>query len=123
LTNREIDAIQSGYGLAARQAEKQPVFERGLQLFPAFLEAIGVGPNSRESRNRAVESALISENLVVRLSQRGFDISAQHGNSSVQDWPSWPRAVDAIMRVMSTKVLMDVEEYLHTSFDGSDCAF
>jgi hypothetical protein len=27
------------------------------------------------------------------------------------------------MRVMSTKVLMDVEEYLHTSFDGSDCAF
>ena len=26
------------------------------------------------------------------------------------------------MRVMSTKVQMDVEEYLRTSFDGSDCA-
>src|SRR6185369_3888127 len=28
-----------------------------------------------------------------------------------------------IMRVMSTRVLMDVEEYLRTSFEGSDCEF
>src|SRR5579863_3008286 len=27
------------------------------------------------------------------------------------------------MRVMSTKVQMDVEEYLRTSFDGSDCEY
>jgi Uma2 family endonuclease len=27
------------------------------------------------------------------------------------------------MRVMSTRVLMDVEEYLRTSFDGADCEY
>lgn len=54
-----------------------------------------------------------------------LDRSALGTGSVVKSNTAWGpiRKISVIMRVMSTKALMSVEEYLRTSFDGPDCEF
>ena len=66
-TNSKVYAAHDRDRMLMGKTEKQPVFQRRLQLLAALLESGGLRPNSREFGDRSEEALAIVQEFIMNL--------------------------------------------------------